>query len=158
MVENTGNLSKHRANPFCSLRNLNVQQLLDSQGVNLLVGHHRDVIQSVEVRQRLHIRLVLNQFLGSTMQKTDVRICANDFLAIKLQDQPQHTVSRRMLGAEIDGVVANLAVPCIRGRLHARSDFWSFGAAFVRLVGEDRIGGNETGWLIGRWLRGIARG
>jgi hypothetical protein len=74
VVQNTGDLSEQSTNPLGSLRNIDVKQLLNSQREALLVRHHGDIVKSIEVGQSLHIGLVLDQLLGTTMQQTDVRI------------------------------------------------------------------------------------
>jgi hypothetical protein len=53
VVEDTCNLAEQGSNPLRSLRDFNVQELLDGEGEALLVGHHRNVIQSVKVGQSL---------------------------------------------------------------------------------------------------------
>ena len=72
----------------------------------MLLVHRRDVVEPVEIRDRLQIGLVLDQLLGAAMQQPDMRIDALDDLAVELQHQPQHAVRRRMLRPEIDGEVA----------------------------------------------------
>jgi hypothetical protein len=42
------------------------------------------------------------------MQKADVRIGALDDLAVELEHQAQNAVRRRVLRAEVEGVVADL--------------------------------------------------
>lgn len=89
------------SNVFGAQRHVYVQQLLDRQGEALLVAHHGDVVQAIEVGQRLHVGLVFDQFLRAAVQKTDMRIGAEDDLAVQLQNQPEHAVSGRMLRAEV---------------------------------------------------------
>lgn len=108
MVQNTGNFTKQGSDVFGTDRDVNVQQLLDSQREALLVGHHRDVVETIEVGQGLEICSVLDELLGSTVQQSDVRISADNLLAIEFQDQSQHTVGGRMLGPKVDCVMADL--------------------------------------------------
>lgn len=110
MVQDTGQLAEQGPDELGTLGNLNVQQLLNSKRETLLIGHHGDVIKTVEVRQSLEVGLVLDQLLSTTVQQTDVRVGANNFLAIELENQTQHTVSGGMLRTEVDGVVTDLAV------------------------------------------------
>ena len=84
------------------------QQLLGRQAEGMLLVHRRDVIEPVEIGDRLQIGLVLDQLLGAAMQQTDMRIDPLDHLAVELQHQAQHAVSRRMLRTEIDGEIAQL--------------------------------------------------
>ena len=139
MVQDTGDLAEQSADPLGTLGNLNVQQLLNSQGEALLVGHHGNIVQTIKVGQCLQVCLVLDQLLGTTVQQTNMGICADDLLSVQLQNQTQHTVSGRVLRTEVDCVVSNLAL---------------LGAA--RLVGnsvvvgrraEVRVDRNETGGI-----------
>jgi hypothetical protein len=110
MVENTSDLAEQSSNPLGSLRNLNVEQLLNGQREALLVGHHGDIVESVKVRQGLEICLVLDQLLGTSVEQTDVRVGSDDLFTIELENQTQHTVGSGMLGTEVDSVVSNLSV------------------------------------------------
>ena len=73
----------------------------------MFLVHRRDVIEPVEVGQRLQVGFVLDQLLGAAMQKSDMRIDALDDLAIELEHEPQDAVGRRVLGPKIDGEIAN---------------------------------------------------
>ena len=64
--------------------------------------HRRDVIEPVEIADRLQIGLVLDQLLGAAMQKADMRIDALDDLTVELEHQAQHAMRGRMLRAEIE--------------------------------------------------------
>lgn len=110
VVQDTCDLAKQGANPLGALGDLDVEELLDSQGEALLVGHHGHVVEAVEVGQGLQIRLVLDQLLGASVQQTDVRIGADNLLSAELENKTQHAVGGGMLGAEVDGVVADFAV------------------------------------------------
>ena len=72
----------------------------------MLLVHRRDIVEPVEIGQRLEIGLVLDQLLGAAMEQPDMRIDAVDHLAVELEHEPQHAVRRRMLRAEIDGELA----------------------------------------------------
>jgi hypothetical protein len=52
---------------------------------------------------------VLDQLFGAAMKQANMRIDALDHLAIELQHEAQHAVRRRMLRAEIDREVAEIA-------------------------------------------------
>lgn len=109
MVQNPGNLAKQSTDVLGTDRDVNVQQLLNSEREALLVGHHRDVVETVEVGQGLQICAVLNELLGTAVQQTDVGIGAYNLLSVELEDQTQHTVGSGMLGPKVDGVVTDLA-------------------------------------------------
>src|SRR5712672_3079356 len=82
------------------------EQLLGCQTERVFLVHRRDIIEPVEIGQRLQIGLVLDQLLGPAVQKTDMRVDALDDLTVELQYETQYAVSRRMLGPEIEGEVA----------------------------------------------------
>ena len=72
----------------------------------MLLIHRRDIIEPVEIRDRLQIGLLLDQLFGAAMQQADMRIDALDDFAIEFEHQAQHAVGRRMLRPEIDGEIA----------------------------------------------------
>ena len=74
----------------------------------MLLVHRRDVVEPVEIRDRLQIGLVLDQLLGAAMQQPDMRIDPLDDLAVELEHEAQHAVRGRMLRPEVDGEVAEV--------------------------------------------------
>src|SRR5260370_33333701 len=66
------------------------EQLLGCQTERVFLVHRRDVIEPVEIGQRLQIGLVLDEILGPTVQKTDMTCDALDDLTVALQYQTQH--------------------------------------------------------------------
>ena len=52
---------------------------------------------------------MLDQLLGPAVQKADMGVDALDELTVELQDEAQYAVSRRMLGPEIEGEIAQAA-------------------------------------------------
>jgi len=76
--------------------------------VGVLVAHHRDVIQAVHIGQRLDEGLALGQLFSGAVQQADVGVGTLDDLTVKLQHQAQHAVCRRVLRAEIQGVVLDV--------------------------------------------------
>ena len=72
----------------------------------MLLVHRRDVVEPVEVGQRLQVGLVLDQLLGAAVQEPDVGINALDHLAVEIQYQAQDAMRCRVLGPEIDGELA----------------------------------------------------
>ena len=73
----------------------------------MLLVHRRDVVEAVEIGDRLEVGLGLDQLLGAAMQQADMRIDAVDNLAVELEHEAQHAVGRRMLRPEIDVEVAD---------------------------------------------------
>lgn len=108
MVQNSSDFAKKGPDVLGADGDVDVQQLLDSQGEALLVGHHGDVVQTVKVGQGLQICPVLDELLCATVQQADVGVGAHNLLAVELQDQAQHAVGGRMLGTEVDGVMPDL--------------------------------------------------
>jgi hypothetical protein len=74
VVQDTGDFSEERTDVLGALWDIDVQQLLDGQREALLVCHHGNIIETVKVRQGLHIGLVFDQLLGTAVQQTDVGI------------------------------------------------------------------------------------
>ncbi len=109
MVQDAGDLIEHHADVLSALGHFDAQQLLDGHHIGVLVTHHRDVIETVHVRDRLDEGARLGQLLSGPMQQADVRIGAHDDLAVQLQHQPQHAVRCRVLGTKVHGVVAQLS-------------------------------------------------
>src|SRR5947209_894080 len=89
-----------------ALGHRDAEQLLGCQTECVFLVHRRDIIEPVEVGQRLQVGLVLDQLLGPAVQKTDMRVDALDHLTVELQYETQDPVSRRMLGPEIEGEIA----------------------------------------------------
>lgn len=159
MVQDTSNLAKQGADVLGAVRNLDIEELLDSKSKALLVGHHGDVVETVKVRESLEIGLVLDQLFRATVQETDVGISANNLLAVDLKNQTQHTVGSGMLGTKVDGVVSDLAA---LGRVLVERLFHlavTAGAGEAIVVGKGAeviIDGDESGadGLGGRVLAG----
>lgn len=146
MVQDARDLAKQGPDPLGSLGDLDVQELLDGEGEALLVGHHGDVVEAVEVGQGLQIGLVLDQLLGAAVQEADVGIGADDLLAAELENKTQDAVGGGMLGAEVDGVVADLAVgdaALARGLDGALGGLQALDAVRVGGMGEVGVDGLE---------------
>ena len=103
MVEQPADLGIEHADILAALRHFEAQQLFDRQAEGMLLVHRRDIIEPVEIGDRLQIGLVLDQLLGAAMQQADMRIDARDDLAVQVQHQAQHAMGGRMLRPEIDG-------------------------------------------------------
>jgi hypothetical protein len=63
------------------------KQTLHGEAVGMLAGNHRGVVEAIHVRQRLQPGAGFRQLLGAAMQEADVRIGANDDLAVEFQHQ-----------------------------------------------------------------------
>jgi hypothetical protein len=67
VIQDSRDLPKQGSNPFRSLWNLDIQQLFHRQAEALFIRHHANVVQAVEIWQRLQVRLVLDQLLSASM-------------------------------------------------------------------------------------------
>ena len=101
VVEDARDLEEHHADVLRAERHRDVEQLLDGHGVGVLARHHADVVEAVHVGQRLQVGLVLDQLLRAAVQQADVRVGLLDHLAVKLHDEAQHAVRRRVLRPEV---------------------------------------------------------
>ena len=120
MRQDAADLAIEHADQLPAARHRDAEQLFRREAKRVLLVHRRDVIEPVEIRDRLQIRLVLDQFFGAAMQEPDMRIDALDDLAIEFQHQAQHAVRRRMLRSEIDREVSKILL------VHGQA----FGSAF----------------------------
>src|SRR5262249_8657249 len=91
---------------LAAARHRESEQPLDRETERVLLIHRRDVVEPVEIRNRLLIDLVLDQLLGAAMKQADVRIDALDDFAVEFEDETQHAMRGRMLRPEVDGEVA----------------------------------------------------
>ena len=107
VVQDAGDLVEHRADPLRAFRRLDPHQGFDRADVGVFVAHHRHVIQSIHVTDRLVEWLGFGELFGAAMQQPDVGIGALDDFAVHFQNQAQHAVRGRMLWAEIQCVVAD---------------------------------------------------
>lgn len=72
----------------------------------MLLIHGRDIIEPIEIGQRLKVSLVFDQLLGAAMKKTDVRIDPRDNFSIELEYEPQYAMRRRMLWPKVQREIA----------------------------------------------------
>src|SRR4029450_2405225 len=106
MREQAPNLAVEHADELPALGHRDAEQLLGCQAEGVLLVHRRDIIEPVEGGQRLAGGPVPDPLLGPAVQKTDMRVDALDHLTVELQYETQDPVSRRMLGPEIEGEIA----------------------------------------------------
>ena len=71
------------------------EQLFHREAEGVLLVHRRDIIEPVEIRDRLLVGLVFDQLFGAAMEQPDMRIDAVDHLAVEFQHEAQHAVGRR---------------------------------------------------------------
>ena len=109
MIEDARDLIEHHADVLRALGRRDAEQPLDCEHVGVLIAHHRNVVQTVHVADRLVEGLRFSELFRRPVQEPDVRIRLLDDLAVHFQHQPQHAVRRRMLGTKVHGVVADFA-------------------------------------------------
>ena len=104
--EQPSDLAIEHADELASSRNRDAKQLFGCQTERVFLVHRRDVVEPVEVRQRLQVGFVLNQFFGAAMEQADMGIDAPDHLTVQFQHKTQHPVCRRVLRPKIDRKIA----------------------------------------------------
>ena len=87
MGQQPPDLAIQNANELRALRELQAEQLFCRQAECMLLIHGRDVIEPVEIGERLQIGLVLDQLFGPAMQESDMRIDPLDNLAVELKNK-----------------------------------------------------------------------
>src|ERR1019366_2979890 len=106
MRKKPADLAKEHSDELRSLWKLEAKQFLRRETEGVLLIHRRDIIQPVEIWQRLQVGLVLDELLGAAMQKPDMGIDASHHFAVQFKHESEHTVSSRMHWSEIYGEVA----------------------------------------------------
>ncbi len=81
---------------------LDVEQPLHAHAVGGLVVERRQVVHPGAERHALHPGAVLHVLLDARVQVADAATALGDRLAVELEDEPQHAVRRRVLGAHVD--------------------------------------------------------
>src|SRR5262245_9873923 len=59
----------------------------------MLLVHRRDIVEAVEIRDRLQIGFVLDQLLGAAMKQADMRIDPLHHLAVEFKHKAQDAVA-----------------------------------------------------------------
>ena len=95
-------LGEQRPHPDRLRRHLDAEQLLDRHHERELVRLERDVVHARRVRDRLPPGLLLHRLLEARVEVADDRLEADDGLAVQLEDEPEHAVHGRVVGAEVD--------------------------------------------------------
>src|SRR5215472_17534353 len=67
----------------------------------MLLVHRRDIVEAVEIRDRLQIGFVLDQLLGAAMKQADMRIDPLHHLAVEFKHEAQDAVRGRVLGPKL---------------------------------------------------------
>ena len=96
-------LAERHPHPGRLARHLQLQQLLDREHVDELVVLKGDVVDPGGVGDALPPGLLLHRLLEAGVQVADHCSDTDDVLAVQVDDQPQHAVRGRVVGAEVDG-------------------------------------------------------
>src|SRR6056297_2154742 len=107
VVQNTADFGIEHPDQARAARHLDPGQLFDGQTPCMFLVHRGHVIQPVEVGQVLQVGATLHQLFGAAMQQTDMRIAPLDQFAVKLQNQTQNPMRRRVLRTEVKVKVAD---------------------------------------------------
>ena len=97
---------KHHADILGADGHFDTDELLYRQAIGLFVDHHGNIIQAVHIRQGLQVSAGFGQFFGTAVQQADMRVGTQDGFTVQLQYHAQYAVRRRVLRAEVDGVVS----------------------------------------------------
>jgi len=67
----------------------------------MLLVHRRDIIEPIEISDRLQIGFVFDQFFGAAMEQSNMGIDALHNLAVEFQDEAQNAMRRWVLRSKI---------------------------------------------------------
>ena len=82
MRKNAANFGIKHADELRAARHANARQLFNRKTKGMLLVHRRDVIEAVQIRQRLQIGLMLHQLFRAAMQQANMRVDALNNLAL----------------------------------------------------------------------------
>ena len=109
VIEDARHLVHQDADVLGADRHLDAEQFLDGHDVGVLVAHHGNVVETIQVGNGLQPGPGFRQLLGGAMQQADMRVGANDHFTVKFQHQTQYPMRRGMLRTEVDRVIADLS-------------------------------------------------
>src|SRR6516164_1136817 len=72
----------------------------------MLLVHRRDIVEPIEIRERLQIGFMFDELLGGAVNQAEKGVDALDHLPIEFEHEAKNTVRRRMLRSEINDEVA----------------------------------------------------
>jgi len=106
MRQDTADLAIQDADQLAAARHFDAKELFGGQAEGVFLVHWRDIVEPVEIGNRLQVGLMLDQLFGAAMQETNMRVDAPDDFAVKFQHESQDPVCRRMLRPKIDYEIA----------------------------------------------------
>ena len=106
MIEYPRDLGEQHPDILRPERHLAAQQLFDCEAVAMLLAHHRDVIEAIEIGQRLKIGLMLDELFRPAMQP--LRNSAMSVFEPRMQDETKPSgrpilIFGRMTGSGMPG-------------------------------------------------------
>src|SRR5690606_38522379 len=99
---NTEQFRQHHANHVNAIRDGDACQLLNGQHVWHFVHAAAEVFDTVGVRNVAVPGLTLAHLLGTTVVVADVRDAVDNFFTVKLKDNTECTVRRRVVWTEVE--------------------------------------------------------
>jgi len=102
VIEKPVPLGHHRADPLGPVGHLDPKQPLHGDDPAQLVVERRQPVVPVHEDQDLTGVPVLRQLLRATVHVPDHRFSPDDHLAVKLEDDPQDSMGRRVLGPDVE--------------------------------------------------------
>ncbi len=108
VIEEPADLAEKRAYELRPRWNGNSEEFLLGQRKGMLLIHRTDIVQTIEIRHRLHIGFLLHQLFGAAVEQSDMRINSLHDLSVELQHKAQNAMGGRMLRPEIyaEGTIA----------------------------------------------------
>src|SRR6267378_7259901 len=97
MREQPSDLAIEHADQLASSGDRDAKQLFGRQAERMFLVHRRDIVEPVEVGQRLQIGFMLDQLFGAAMEQADMGIDAPDHLTDDTRSETRHAVSHRYL-------------------------------------------------------------
>ena len=83
-------------------RGFHIEQFLHREAVAQPVGDGGHVVHAVDIGVELRVRAVFGDLLHAAMQVSDDAIGPQDFFAIQLEDDAQHSVRGRVLRTHVE--------------------------------------------------------
>ncbi len=111
VAQDSPDFAEKHADELAPDRHRKAQEPLDGEAERVLLVHRRDIVEPVEIGDRLQIGLIFDQLLGAAMEQADMRIDPLDELAVEFENHAQNAVGGRMLRPKIDCEVPVLRRP-----------------------------------------------
>ena len=104
VIGDAAELRENHADVLRALRNFDAEHLFDGHRIRDAVHHRRHVIQAIGEGNHLPVRVRFGHLFETAMQVADLRIRIDDLFAVDRDLQPERSVHRGMLRAEIQNL------------------------------------------------------